>query len=279
MTENWFESQEFVSVLSSLLFEPPLREYVFDKIKKYYTNDPISNPDFFFLNTFAVCFGNFPKQEFVTLTIDLYKCLNSILAIKPEFSVYFLQLVKSTCRSFWSFTDDPQLNELLSQALDFFVFASKGKQFTATELETLQNALNKQFGRNIDTKHRLKLIQFIAGSSNATEKDIFIIKQPFALVTLLQTDDNNFSKNLNFVSTLCTKHRVNCAHAHKGEFDLFLLNKILEIRNDPQLGDRVELMLDIFFNISIVISSSPVIHKFYILLAPFDHKTICYHHY
>ena len=275
-----FKDEFFCESFLSLLYEQPLRDSViyplsnFLSQKDYDTNSPIINKIIKITNVAIKLLCN---PNGVDLLDKILSVINKAILINSSFKELFQPLCKDICNESISIIKCEESKSLIYNITQFIAIASNKYEITSPEFIALEKAITNIFENQPNQILFSNIVQLIAGQTLPSLHPSFTIRNPKGLRILLTVFKTSTMINdvFTFIAKLLQYSMKNCEEAHRGEFDIFLIQYLDEYRNDENMpittfASALSLLMLIASNISSVL----VVHSFISLLCPINGKKL-----
>ena len=262
----------------SLLYEEPIRPFILNQLKSYLINNEIELNSIIGVtisNIIEISKLTLNEKRSLLLLTDLISELNNIIYHHSSILKSIFIICRSISSSINLILPEKSYNNYLISCLDFFAFTSNEFFLNNNEISSLLNIMNELFRNNLEKSLYDCLLNILSGGSTNFSSPTFIIKQPNFLVLIFDFYKNtsNLLIFLEFINNLCNYSTSNCIECHKGRLDVIILEFLNENWYENELENSyLDISLSILFKISIIQSSSEVVHKFLKLLSPNNDK-------
>lgn len=166
---------------------------------------------------------------------------------------------------------------LLNKLMNIMTRFSIVHTISQTDISVIDTTASFLYGPDPSDDFYKRLICAIAGEFLQTTEPSFDIKQPKAmkLVINLFNKSKKLLNRINYIVSLCNYSTKNCEQLQKGEFDIFLVGRLISLRNDMQIKKEVfTRALLILRLISAHSCSVSFVHQYVSLLCPIDGETV-----
>lgn len=273
----FFNDEFFVETYLSMIFEAPARPIVLSTLLSYLSLDCAVENAFLINeinNSAKEAVQRIERKEAVLLMTDLLGVLEKAVLFKPKYATLFSSLASDITVAL---VHIPRIEESKALVLGVLSFLTSGEMMhsiSSAEILSLELVIVDLFAEPSPTLFS-KIIQLIAGQSLASMHPSFTIRRPKVLRLLIGV----FMKSamlvdaISFIAQLCQSSLKNREEAHRGEFDLYLLDLIDSWRNDSSVSPKTfGSVVSLFMRIAGTVSSVAVVQKFISLLCPIDGK-------
>ena len=265
----------FISFFLSFLFEPSLQSFVLTHLLAFLSkcsNDVPANLLDILQQIMQICFPSFPNEEFVNLVSDIILTLNDALIHQRSITKSFEQF----CSLFFSSSlfsvtiANNSMQNFILQCIQFFSLVATPNDLGIAQYSALEKAITTVFGTILPQTLSNKLIQLIAGDNLASLNPTFFIRNPEAVKMLVRVsiDDPKLVEVINFIEKLVSFSNINALILRQSDFDFYLI-ECIKNQSDIKILDA---FLRLFYQISCVVSSVSVVHKYISLLSPYENQ-------
>lgn len=273
-----FSNSCFVSFLLAFMFEVPLRGFVLANILTFLTkhqtlpsNDSLQS---MILQIIQICSQFFPEEKFIVLVMELLQTLVEALIHQRILTKYFEPLCIPVFSSLNSLDNSELSRNYILVCIQFFALTTLTQSMNSLQISELENSIHIAFNDVIPQQLTNRLIQMIAGEVLPSLSPTFIIRQPKVLGLFLKISlkDNKLLDTINFLDQLCQFSALNCQSCHLSEFDHYLIDLIVEMKDSP--AEIINAILTLFQRIASVMSSVSIVQRFISLLSPINGRKI-----
>ncbi|EAY23616.1 Beige/BEACH domain containing protein [Trichomonas vaginalis G3] len=265
---KWFSNHNFVKHLLSLLMETSVRKFSENLIKKYLNCSESPIQEVFIqelLNVLTDFSNNFSDPIYIDLMTSLISICNSAKSINfsllIDLIIEIITKIEPNSITFPLFEACIRFltNSYMTHILDFNEITKISK--------TTQEFNKTKFKQQIDD-----LMQNLLYETNK-----IFIKNASILGIIVESslDDNDLMQNLDFVYNILEKSIYNMKISHDLKFDLYLVEKLLKIKQENE--DRSNVVSKIFSILSLSVSifiSEDIVSKIMNLLKPINKTRI-----
>lgn len=302
--KKFFESSYCVDAIISLAFENNVRKWVlFQIIDAFY----LENTSFTYLiqsclNLFQIsCNFGFTKDEIQQVESLIQFLDHDIFNSKNQLEILnsFEPVISNICKwvaglikyAFNELESSSELNpdpQYLMNPKDYYIHSLDELMNILTRFSavhtlsqsdiSLINATAKYLYNNEPSDDFFeRLICTIAGEFLQSTEPSFDIKQPKAMkliITLFENSENFLSK-INYIISLCNYSTDNCVQLQNGEFDLFLVGYLFNLRNNKDIKKEIFTQCLLILRLIAAYSSSiSFVHQYISLFCPIDCKIL-----
>lgn len=264
----------FLSFFLSFLFEINIRKFVLDELRIYLQTD-LSKDQFtiFIFHLTQVInqvFPTLPDSDGFKLIYDILVMLNSIPNLIFTYSDRMANLVLTVIDLF-DLLETTEISKLVFDQIIKLITLMPG-----IKLDAIEKPL-RQFG-SLNQSEYQSILNLLACDLLKDNKLNFVIQNGHLMNILFRVFLNDTNMGITKLSAkLCQNENENCFVLHQCQYDLELLNYVLEHRNDDNSSQSIKQIPSILENVAIIASvvSSPVIVQRYIsLFIPIDNRYI-----
>ena len=273
----FFNDEFFTENYLSLMFEEPVRPIILSTLSKYLALEhSIENTHV--INQVCDCAKTASKflneTGAITMLTDLLGVLEKTIAYVPKYGPLFASISSDMCASLAHLTKNENAKGLVLSVLSFMTCAEMPHNLSSAEISTLETVIVNLFEEPSPVLFT-KIVQLIAGQPLPSTHPSFTVRQPKLLRLLIGV----FMKStmlvdaISFIAQLCQSSVKNREAAHRGEFDLYLIDLLNEWRNDSSIPVKTfASVVSLFMMIAGTVSSVASVQKFMSLLCPIDGK-------
>lgn len=280
LASQFFEDQFFVESLLSHLYEKPVRPSVIAHLTNYLTQkEAIQNT--LVINQIVIIAKNSIKElnilDSISLLNNLLSVINKAILMNSSFMPLFKPIIPDLCKGVVNLQKHEDSDNLLYNIIQFLTLTATNNSITNPHLNALEKAIMNIFEDGPNPTLFGKIVQLIAGQSLSSLHPSFTIRNPKALRLLVAVFKSSpiLLDAFSFIAKLFQHSIKNCEEAHRGEFDIYLMNFLDQYRNDDTFPiTTFASALSLFMLISTNISSVSVVHSFISLLSPIDGRII-----
>ncbi|OHS96576.1 hypothetical protein TRFO_37257 [Tritrichomonas foetus] len=268
--ETLFNNKQLSTCLFASVFESSPREFIFRCLHRYFNSFPEANNEVLIeslTNTFKMVFKHSYQSFYVKIAITTLNFINSY----PNKFFHILRLLFE----YFEAINTKVHEDIFIEFIKFLINIHKLHQVTHSEckilLKTLEN-INELPNTKVNVRNIL--LSLAAGKilTDFTPKFLILQKNVLPLILCNQSDSN-------YLVSLISFSPRNASIAHLGKFDLYLINILKELRDDPKSDEKVfQSCLNIFMEIAKYSSSGEVVKRFVSLLDTIDSQYISKYH-
>lgn len=272
-----FSNMKFSIFYLSLLFEVPLQNFVLTNLLNLLTRGAqITTKEFglALLQIISICAQYFTEQ-FIDLAMKLVQTLVDSMMHQREITKFLQPLCFPLFQSLSSLGNRELCQNYLLLCIQFFALTCSDKSdLTSLHISELERAINNVYSDAIPQQLMNRLIQMLAGEILPSLSPMFIIRQPkvLSLILKISLKDDKLLDTINFIDQLCQFSALNCQSCHLSEFDHYLIDLIIEMK-DSKI-EIVKALLILFQRIASIMSSVSVVQRFISLLSPVNGRAI-----
>ncbi|OHS93239.1 hypothetical protein TRFO_40465 [Tritrichomonas foetus] len=274
----WMEYPIFCSSFLKFVYEPPIRQFVLLHVKYYLLDEDSSISTMVIDSIRDICsfvFDRIPQEQYVMISCEMLQAINEFLTHRSEHVGLFVDMTESICSAVNSLDFSNVCGDFLVQAIHFFAVSSSIEKLDDDLITSITESTKKIYGNEPTNAIFSKFVQLIAGTQLSSVSPSFIIKQPIALLPLVEIYRNSsqLKEILTFIHSLLSYSYSNAIAANESNFDANLLEFINSHKYDNDYDPEViELLFSIISLICCAVGSAPVIQKFIDLMSPIKGK-------
>ena len=275
----WFSYRIFITTFIAFIFEPALRPYVFGAIKNYLVTrndlpkEGIMNE---IIDITKIVFLRFPDERDVVLATDLLETMNEVMSHCSSDIKAFIELTDFICTALIQLGPGKVSNAFLVQALHFFAVVSPKLELKSSYIQTITSAIKKIEVNGVSQPTLTNLKQISAGTQISSVSPFYLIKQPKALKALLNVSRENaaFKEAVKFLHSLIQFTYQNSVITNQAGIDMLLLEILNEKKGTEIDQETLDYVFSIITQISMIVSSTLVVHRFLSLMFPMEGKIL-----
>ncbi|EAY23124.1 Beige/BEACH domain containing protein [Trichomonas vaginalis G3] len=274
VTEFLFNDSSFNYMMISFSIQENLREFVFNEICSNLSDlhQNLLLSIFNLLDIVKIQMNETVCQQYM---IDFLEFLARIIALNDDYKKKFTTF----CPTLLDFVKIPYKNDLFKvffvKLLNFMSLFPNLLTINMFELQILSLSVQNLFGKVFDRNLTMSLFNFLTANSNE-------IYQP-SVATIIMRNYTDIESTILIgkeILRLVKFSEQNCLQLHNAEFDIFILEVLTSIWEDDKIDDNYfNLLMDIFINIAIKVSSPVIVQKFISFLCPNDNLVVSKHFY
>ncbi|KAK8849353.1 hypothetical protein M9Y10_018751 [Tritrichomonas musculus] len=316
-----FKSTVFINYFCLLLMEPPIRdifiELLFIYLKIVSMVDNIHYLCQKIVKLINVCFNEMTQKDAILVFNSIINIINKSMISNESLAYKFEYISLNLCKSLMVLninSEKPETVEsLISSVFDFLFEIYKIKPINEKDSLQLESLVTHFLPKLDKVKIIERFVQIIGNKKDSVIHPNFEIRQHKLLCTFIRIfiKTKYIYNILQFISKLCSFSSANCFKCHEGKLDLFIIDTIIEYRNnicklvlkdelninpsenkkllDSDILDDeinivileskegldineviVDLFLHLFAQIASIVSSMPVVHKFFSMICQTD---------
>lgn len=274
---HFFESNECIDMLFTLIFEAPFRPFVISLIYRYIIGEPNALTNEELINKIAAIITylceSLNDNYVVIMCIDLLEMLNTILEKSFIFATRFHSMVKSFCKGTVKLVESEESKQLLLQVTRFIHNCLIVYIASWTELSALEKSITTVFGENPPAIIYERMMQLSARKDEIEDPFEIVQEKPLQLIFKKFIDSEIASTMLNKIEELCKFSEANSIKMHEISFDSLLLDYINKCRTNKDSDvDKIRQVLSIFQTITSNISTFSIVQQFVSIFSPIDNK-------
>ncbi|EAY03410.1 Beige/BEACH domain containing protein [Trichomonas vaginalis G3] len=280
-----FSCKIFVISFFALIFEPALCDFILGLTRTYLTTKGSTQTTTVInelIDISKLIYLRFPVKVDVKLATALLETLNDVMSHSQKLIEPIKGLSDSICSVLPVLEPNEVCDAYLVQALHFFTVVASTLRIKSPHMQAITKGIQRVEGGNISAQIFTYLKQIAAGTQISSVSPFFVIQQPKAIKALLNItrQSKEFSSVITFLLSLVHFTYQNCIIMNRSGIDMLLL----EIIDEQKGGEIPQSILDgvfsIITSISLVVSSTLVMHRFLSLMFPIEGKYLsCYHQY
>ena len=265
---KWSSSSFFNIMFLSYLFEPALQPYVYAHLQSLllldnYDNSPV-------LSVFQTCHVimseiDFNNQNDILKFANLSKMLHKLLQIINSviyMGKQFVCLHEPLISILYILKKDDI--DFIMDIIEYFAISSDKVAVDFQTSKMLSDTINRI---GVTNEIRLKLIRLLAGNFAPSIISHFLIQQPLILPLFITLFSGNLLlENFELINQLISYSFENAQKCHEGFLDLVLL-EFIESNLSENNSIEIERAVSLFLRISLVSSSSLIVHKYISILS------------
>lgn len=273
----WFNSDFFMSMFLSYLFEISLRHFVLVNIQNMWMKGRIDIR--YFISIIETCKHSMEDKRTLELLTDLIRTICFVIENQQLENQPFKPIHETICSTLKNFVPKDETSRIfLNQIIDYLIDVSDSLMLDPSALDALASSIigdQEMYTPNLQNK----LIKLIAGNSPITIPNQIMIKQIYVLPILVNIylNKSNIVEILEFIESLVIYSSENGISCHRSKFDILLLDLINKKKMDED-DEFIEPAIRLISKIASVESSTPVVLRFIALFAPDKERKISKKH-
>lgn len=271
---DYCNPQRFLQSIFSLIYEPGLRDYIFNRLQCIWISAQNVAIDFLipyilsFLESSTLMFDK--DDRYLSLSVDLLRWIAMILNNDIIESSNFLTFMPTIFKSLHCLSDLESTVQYISVIIKFLTFTYSQAQIEDTDLEWLFTIIKKYFGEDIPDAIFLDIMKIISARDLQSQEPRFFIKHPRVLFHLIKISigTSKLISMLKYVNELCLYSISNRIMCHDGQIDILVLDILYECRVELEDGSIIPVALQLLNQISSFAASTPVVQRYISLFTP-----------
>lgn len=278
-----FSVKYFLNSFFALVFEPALCDFILGIIRAYLTTKGSANTDVVInelINISKLIYIRFPDTADIKLGTALLETLNDVMSHSQKLIEPIMVLADSICSVLPVLENDDVSDGFLVQALHFFAVVSSVLRIKSPHMQAIIKGIQKVEEDKLSQQVLTYLKQICAGTQISSVSPFFVIQQPKALKAMLNITKttSEFSSIVTFLYSLVQFTYQNCIIMNRSGIDMLLLEIIDEQKNHEIDQQVLDCVFSIITLISLVVSSTLVMHRFLSLMFPIEGKYLSNYH-
>ena len=271
---HFFSNSYFTSCFLSFMFEANLTNFIISQCMLFLSKCSLRSselPDNISKITGFLSIS-FPDKDCLKLATKIAKLLYNCFVTQAENAVQFKSVIRTFRESFLSLDNSEESRAYFLACIELFVVSLSDNPMKRDDLDSFEEGISKVFSSENYSVLSEKLIMYMAGDISAKFEKNIIIREPYVLFLLFKLYEQigKLIDICNYAERLCKFSQTNCIACHKCEFDLFIVNKIIDFwphKDKPE----IQALLPLFTTIAQVISSAAVVQRYISLICPIKH--------
>ena len=273
--QHFFSNSYFTSCFLSFLFEANLTNFIISQCMLYLSKCSLKSSEL--PDNISKIAGflsiSFPDKDCLKLATKIVRLLYNCFITQTENGLTFKGVIKTFRESFLSLDNSEESRVYFHTCIELFVVSLGDDPMKSEDLNSFEEGISKVFSSENYSDLSEKLIMYMAGDIAARFEKNIMIHEPYVLFLLFKLYEQ-IGKLIDicyYVERLCKFSQTNCVVCHKCEFDLFIVNKIIDFWPHKDKKLEIQALFPLFTTIAQVISSAAVVQRYISLICPIKH--------